>query len=88
MKQKKAEQLHLLSLEAGGQVSPCYKVTALPESLCCTLHSPRAFALPCLPYGLLKEGLGFWGLWLDSFPLGFLVGSYWKRKEWLKGKEW
>jgi hypothetical protein len=79
MKQKKQEQLCLLSLCSEKQEHRFL------------LQSLRTFASPCLPLfitGPLREGwrvllfaFGFYfGLWL-----GFGVGSFWKGKELLKG---
>jgi hypothetical protein len=57
------------SLNAGFS---CYNVTPLPESLCSNLFA-AVFKRPS-EGGLRAFAFGFYfGLWLDSFALGFLV---------------
>jgi hypothetical protein len=83
--------------EAGMQVSPVKMSRPSPrtKSLCSTLFTavykrllkeeegllPLAFTWGCCLFLGFGFGLGF-------STLGFLVGSFWKGKELLKGKEW
>jgi hypothetical protein len=80
-KQKKAEQLHLLSFHSEKQehrflLLQCH---ALPESLCSTLFA-SIYKRP------LKDSWGFFFCLLGLYFGLFGVETFWKGKELLKGK--